>query len=64
VNLNWMAKLAWERRHPQLFAGLRFAGGVFLLAPRDYRADRALGIRAQRPTEANVWIGLRASSRW
>jgi uncharacterized membrane protein YdbT with pleckstrin-like domain len=26
-----MAKLPWERGHPQLFARLRFAGGVFLL---------------------------------
>jgi hypothetical protein len=28
MDLKWMARLPRERRHPQLFASLRFAGGM------------------------------------
>jgi hypothetical protein len=31
VKLNWVAKIPWERRHPQAFARMRYAGGVILL---------------------------------
>jgi hypothetical protein len=31
VDLKWLAKLPWERWHPQLFAWVRFAAGVCLL---------------------------------
>ena len=31
MDLNLMAKFPWERWHPQLFASLRFAGGLCLL---------------------------------
>ncbi len=30
--INWLATLRWERWHPRLFAWLRSAGGVVLLA--------------------------------
>jgi hypothetical protein len=29
--VHWMARLPWERRHPRLFSGVRFAAGGSLL---------------------------------
>ena len=31
MELKWLARLPWNRRHPQLFALLRVAAGVFFL---------------------------------